>query len=135
IGRDNLLDLHADMLDGIRKPRQSVLHAIIRKHQREVYIATNLKRYGDVAIAITGRLASDVIHTFDAVDCLFQRSRDSPCDFVGSSAWISCRDLDGRRNDVRILSYRQRDHGCQPEQSDESVDDYRKTRTFNKKVS
>src|SRR3984957_15490424 len=111
-GRDCLLDLHAFELDFLRQPGQRVLHPVVREHQGRVDVGADLENHRDVELAITRRLAADVVHVLDAVDGLLERCRDGARDDVGRSARVGGCDLDGWWDDVRILGYRQ--ECCRP---------------------
>src|SRR5260370_2157904 len=102
-GRNGLLDLHALELNLLRQPRQRVLHAVMREHERRVDVGADLEDHRDGKLAVTRGLAADVIHVLDAVDGLLKRRRNGAGDRIGRSAWVGGRDLDGWWNDVRVL--------------------------------
>ena len=121
-GRDCLLDLHPLELDFLRQPGQRVLHPVVREHQRRVDVGADLEDHRDGELAVTRRLAADVVHVLDAVDGLLERRRDGARDDVGRSARVGGRDLDGWRDDVRILGYRQECCRGKSEHHDEDTD-------------
>src|SRR3984893_14476448 len=133
-GRDCLLDLHAFELDFLRQPGQGVLHPVVREHQRRVDIGADLEKPRDAELAITCRLAADVVHVLDAVDGLLERRRDGARDDFGRSAWVGGRDLYGWRDDVRILGYRQECCRGKSEHHDEDTDDRGESRVVNEKM-
>ncbi len=106
-GWDGLLDLHALQLDVLGQPGQRVLHPVMREHQGRVDIGPDFENHRDGDQTVTGRLAADVVHILDAVDRLFERRRDGAGDRLGRSAGVDGLDLDGWRNDVRVLRDRQ----------------------------
>ena len=80
-------------------------------------------------------MAGDVVHTLNAVDCLFDRRCDGAGDRLRRGTRVGGCDIDRRRDDVRILGYGQTDHGRQAKESDEDIDDDRKPRMFDEKMS
>src|SRR6201993_3026710 len=109
-------------LDFLRQPGRRVLHPVVRKHQRRVDVGADLEDHRDFELAITRRLAADVIHVLDAIDGLFERRRDGAGYRVGRSAGVRGRDLDGWRDDVRVLGDRQGRHRGQTEHHNEDID-------------
>src|ERR1700733_8752789 len=133
-GWDCLLDLHPLELDFLRQPGQRVLHPVVREHQCRVDVGAYLENHRDAELAITCRLAADVVHVLDAVDGLLKRCRDGARDDFGRSAWVGGRDLDGWRDDVRILSYRQECCRSKSEHHDEDTDDRGEPRVVNEEM-
>ena len=91
--------------------------AVLREQQVDVRVGADLEDHRDGERAVARRLAADVVHALDAVDGLFERRRDRAGDRLRRGAGIVGRDLDGRRDDVRILRHRQEHHRGQSEQS------------------
>ena len=73
-------------------------------------------------------------HAFDAVDLLLKRRCDRLGDDVGRRAWVYRRDLDGWRDDFRILSDGQRPQCAQSYQHDEDADDGRQYGSVDEEV-
>ena len=133
-GRDRLPDLHALELDFLRQPGQRVLHPVVRQHERCVDVGADLEDHRDVELAITRRLAGDVIHVLDAIDGLLERRRHGASDDVGRSAGVGGRDLDRWRDDVRVLRDRQERRRGQTEHHDEDIDHRGEPRVVNEEV-
>src|ERR1700757_587236 len=98
-GRDGLLDLHALELNFLGQPRQRVLDPVVREHEGRVDIRANLEDYIDRKLAISARLAGNIVHFFDTVDGLLQRRCDGAGDRLGRSAGIESLNLGGWRDD------------------------------------
>ena len=133
-GRNGLLDLHALELDLLRQPGQRVLHAVMREHESRVDVGADLEDHRDRELAVTRGLAADVIHVLDAIDGLLERRRDGAGDRVSRSAGVGGRDLDGWRNDVRILGDRQECRRGESEHHDEDIDDRCEAGMINEEV-
>ena len=67
-------------LDLLRQPGQRVLHAVLREQQGGVRVGADLEDHRDGELAVTRRLAADVVHALDAVDGLLERRRDGAGD-------------------------------------------------------
>src|SRR5580700_1390467 len=106
-GRDGLLDMHALELDLLGQPGQRVLHAVVREHECRVDIRADFEDHRDGELAVTGRLAGDVVHALDAVDGLLKRRRNGAGDRLSRSAGIDSLNLDSWRDDVWVLRDRQ----------------------------
>ena len=116
------------------QPGQRVLHAIVREHQGRVDIGADFEDHRDGELAVTRRLAADVVHALDAVDGLLERRRDGAGDRLGRSAGVGGRDLDGWRDDVRVLGDRQECRRRQAEHHDEDIDHRSEPRMINEEV-
>jgi hypothetical protein len=77
VGR-RLPHLHAQALDVFGQPRQGVLDPVLRQHLCDIKVGPDSKRHRNRELAVTGRLAAQVQHVFDAVDFLLKRRRDGP---------------------------------------------------------
>jgi len=121
-GPDGFLDLHALELDFLGQSGQRVLYAIMREHETSVNIGADFEDHRDGEEAVTRRLAADVVHILDAVDGLFERRRHGAGDCLGRSTGVGGRDLDGWRDDVRVLGNRQECRRGQTEHQDEDID-------------
>ena len=117
-----------------RQSGQRVLHAIVREHEGSVDIGADLEDHRDGEAAVTRRLAADVVHVLDAVDGLFERRRDSAGDRLRRGAGVGGRDLDGRRDDVRVLGDRQERRRRQAEHRDEDIDHRSEPRVINEEM-
>jgi hypothetical protein len=133
-GLDSLFDLNALGLDLLRQAGQRVLNATLSQQQIGIRVCPDFKNRGDYQLAITRRLAADIVHALHAVDGLLERRRYRACDGLGRGAGV-CRDyLDGWRDNVRVLGDRQDHHRRQAEHQDENIDDRSEPRMINEEM-
>jgi len=53
--------LYAEALDVLGQPRQRVLDPVLRQHLRDIEVGPDPERHGDRELAVTGRLAGQVV--------------------------------------------------------------------------
>ena len=132
--RGALVDGHADAPNFLGQARFGNRHPVLDEHLRFIQIGPQLKGHRNRQRTIGCRLRGQIQHVLDAIDFLFQRSRDRFRHDIGRRTGIVCAHDDRRRSYLRKLRHRQIGKGDNPEQDDNDRDDDCETRTVDEEV-
>src|SRR5207302_11377587 len=111
---DLLGDDDAGVFDGVGKPPERLVDAVLHVHGGQVSVARDVKNDGDLADTVVSARRDDVLHSFDAVDDLLERDGYRRFDGLRVRADINAADKDLRGRKVWEIGNGQQRNGNNP---------------------
>ena len=127
-------DDDAGVFHRVGQPAQRLAHAVLHVDGRQVDVAGNVKRHGNLAGAVVAAGGRDVLHSRNAVDGLFQRNRHRGFHRLRVRTDVAAGNHHLRRRQIRELRNRKSRNRDRAAEHDQQRADCREHRPLNEKI-